>query len=106
VASRRPGTSPITRQPGGSLQQDRCVRRLALPPGCRVIALEGGRWDAAPHLPTQPQQFLRLAISEACPPGEGMVLSGRAAFADVAPLRGHWPRPSRSGWPATCGKEV
>jgi hypothetical protein len=48
VASRRPGASPTTRQPGGSPEHNRCVHLLALPPGCRVVALQGGRGDATP----------------------------------------------------------
>jgi hypothetical protein len=67
------GVSPTTRQPGGSLQQNRYVRRLALPPGCRVVAL--GEVEEMPH-PAQPgpaEQCSWPAISETCPPGEGMV---------------------------------
>ena len=36
--------------------------------------------------PALPQQFSWLAIPETCPPGEGMLCVGRAAFADVARL--------------------
>ena len=68
--------SPTTRQPGGSPQQNRCVRCPALPPGWRVVAL----WevDGMPHPahPVLPQWFSWLAILEACPPGEGMVWLG------------------------------
>jgi hypothetical protein len=46
-ASRRPGASPTTRQPGGSPRRNRCVRRPALPPGCRVVAL--GEVEETPH---------------------------------------------------------
>jgi hypothetical protein len=40
--------SPTTRQPGGNPQHNRCVRRLALPPGCRVVALR--EVEEMPHL--------------------------------------------------------
>jgi hypothetical protein len=75
VASRRSGASPTTRQPGGSPQYNRCVRRLALPPGCRVVAHR--EVDGMPHPlpnPAWPQQCSWPAISEICPPGEGMIL--------------------------------
>jgi hypothetical protein len=50
------------------------MRDLALPPGCRVVALR--EVDVMPHptYPAQPQQFSWLAIPEICPPGEGTVL--------------------------------
>jgi hypothetical protein len=57
--------SPTARRPGGSPRRNRRVRCLALPPGCRVVALRGGRWEATP-----------------CPPGLRRASSG-------------WPRPSR-----------
>jgi hypothetical protein len=75
VASRRSGASPTTRQPGGSPPYNRCVRRLALPPGCRVVAHR--EVDGMPHPlpnPAWPQQCSWPAISEICPPGEGMIL--------------------------------
>jgi hypothetical protein len=66
--------SPTARQPGGSPRRDRCVRRVALLPGWRVVALEGGRGDAHPAHLAQRQQFWWLAIPEVCPPGEGTVV--------------------------------
>jgi hypothetical protein len=39
--------SPTTRQPGGSPRQNWCVRRLALPPGWRVVALQ--EVEGMPH---------------------------------------------------------
>jgi hypothetical protein len=62
-----------------------------------------------PARPGPAAAILCRAIPEVCPPGEGMVWSGRAAFADVAPLRelqlgfdgryGHLPRkPGETRW--------
>ncbi len=66
--------SPTTRRPGGSPRRDRCVRRVALPPGCRVVALRGaGGMPPPPAHLAQPPQFWWLAISEVCPPGEGTI---------------------------------
>ncbi len=66
---------PTTRQPGGSPRRNRHMRRAALPPGWRVVALEGGRGDAAPRPPDSPRHFFWwLAIPETCPPGEGTVV--------------------------------
>lgn len=58
-----------------------------LPPGHRVVALGevGGMTHPATH-PSPAVVVLVAGIPEACPPGEGMVWSGRAAFADVAPF--------------------
>jgi hypothetical protein len=49
----------------------------------RSWALTGGLPCCRPSR-AQPQQFLRPAIPKAWPPGEGMIWSGRGAFADVA----------------------
>jgi hypothetical protein len=68
--------SPTTRRPRGGPRRNRCVRQVALPLGCRVVAR--GEAGGMPHLPAQaqPQRFLGSAIPEACPPGEGMALVG------------------------------
>jgi hypothetical protein len=69
--------SPTTRRPGGSPRLDRRRLRVALPPGRRVVALGGGRRDAPPYNPLCPKpRPRRVAILEACPPGEGMVCLG------------------------------
>jgi hypothetical protein len=80
--------SPTARHLGGSPRRNRCLARLALPPGCRVVALGGGRQDATPcpH-PAQSRPRWWLAIQEACPPGEGTFWLGDALLADVARLR-------------------
>jgi hypothetical protein len=85
--------SPTTRQPGGSPRPNRCVRRLALPPGCRVVAL--GEVDGMPH-PAHPGSA--AAVLVAGHPGDLPARRGRlvgragalagAAFADVARLGG------------------
>jgi hypothetical protein len=76
--------SPTTRRPRGSPRRNRCVCHVALPLGCRVVALGGGRRDAPP-CPPRPSRSDSCcpAIPEACPPGEGVVWSGLAAFAVV-----------------------
>jgi hypothetical protein len=65
--------SPTTRRPRGGPRRNRCVPRVALPLGRRVVALGGGRWDATPCPPRPAAGFLCPAIPEVCPPGEGMV---------------------------------
>ena len=39
--------SPTARHPGGSPRRNRCLARLALPPGCRAVAL--GEVSGMPH---------------------------------------------------------
>ena len=72
--------SPTTRQPGGSPQQNWCVRRLALPLGWRVVALREVEGMPHPAHLTQPQQFLWLVIPEICPPGEGISWLGAGSI--------------------------
>jgi hypothetical protein len=72
--------SPITRQRGGSPRRNRHVRRLALPPGWRVVAL-GSTGCHTLLIQPLPRQFSWLAIPETCPPGEGMV------WVDLLPKR-------------------
>jgi hypothetical protein len=60
--------SPTTRHPGGSPRRYRRVRRLALPPECRVVALRGGRGDATPRLPNPVAAVLRLASRRSARP--------------------------------------
>jgi hypothetical protein len=65
--------SPTTRHPGGNLRQNRRVHRLALPPGCRVVALR--EVDGMPHPAHPPSRSnFEAGIPEICPPGEGMGL--------------------------------
>jgi hypothetical protein len=52
--------SPTTRQPGGSPRPNRCVRRQALPPGCRVVAL--GEVDGMPH-PAHPGSAAAVLVA-------------------------------------------
>jgi hypothetical protein len=65
--------SPTTRWPSGSPRRNRCMRHVALPLGCRVVALGGGRRDATPCPPWPSRSDSCPAILEACLPGEGMV---------------------------------
>jgi hypothetical protein len=66
--------SPTARQPGGSPRRDRYVPRVALSPGWRVVAPEGGRRDATPF-PPRPAAAVLAAIPEVCPPSEGTVVT-------------------------------
>ena len=50
--------SPTTRQRGGSPRRNRHVRRPALPPGWRVVALQEVEGMPRPDPPDQSQQFL------------------------------------------------
>jgi hypothetical protein len=67
--------SPTTRQPGGQPSTNRRVRNLALPPGCRVVALREVDGMPDPTHPTTLQALLVAAIPEICPPSEGMLLT-------------------------------
>ena len=50
VVSRRSGVARPRGIPGAALRRYRCVRCPVLSPGCRVVALEGGRRDATPPI--------------------------------------------------------
>jgi hypothetical protein len=69
--------SPTTRRPRGSPRRNRCVCHVALPLGCRVVALGGGRRDAPPCPPRPSRSDCCCpAIPEACLPAR--VWCGRA----------------------------
>jgi hypothetical protein len=78
---------PTTRRPGGTIPAYRRSCLPGVPPVRRVVAL--GEVGGMPHpvTLTAPGLALVSAIPEICPPGEGMLCLGRAAFADVARLR-------------------
>src|SRR6185312_15226897 len=78
--------SPTTRHPGGSPRRNRYLACLALPPGCRVVALGGGRRDATPcpHPPVPPA--LVAGHPGDLPARRGHVLVGDVPLADVALL--------------------
>jgi hypothetical protein len=99
--------SPTTRRPMGSPRRNRCVPHVALPLDCRVVALgeAGGMLQPAQ---AQPQRFLCPAIPEDCPPRRGQVWSGRAAFADAAPLGQRQPGfDGQDGqWPAEMSGDI
>jgi hypothetical protein len=93
---------PTARHPGGSPRRNRCLARLALPPGCRVVAL--GEVVGMPH---PVHTGLAPPALVAGHPGDlparrGHVWLGRAAFAEVARLRGRQPRPWWSKRSVTC----
>jgi hypothetical protein len=88
VASRRSGAADHAAA-RGSPRQNWCVRRLALPSGWRVVALQEIEGMPRPGPPDQSQQFLWLVIPEICPPGEGISWLGGGSLRDrVPPCKG------------------
>jgi hypothetical protein len=79
--------SPTTRHPGGNPRWNRCVRRLALPLGCRVVALR--EIDGMPHPahPTPAEQFLRLVSRRSARPARARSFRLTRSLGDPAKLR-------------------
>jgi hypothetical protein len=93
--------SPTTRRPRGSPRRNRCVRHVALPLGCRVVAL-GGRREATP-CPRRPSRSDSCAELSRRParPARACFCCGPCCVCRVTPLReqpGLWWGDGRCLW--------